>query len=117
MKKSTAKSASLSAVVGNNIQASRKARGLTQNQLAQELGVEVETISRYERGLRAPSFPQLEKLCLVLDVPAWLLFSDGRNAPDARAMTIAEFLKDLSNRDIEFVVSFVKQYAEQHRKS
>lgn len=117
MKRSTAKNVSLSAVVGKNIQASRKAKGLTQNQLAQELGVEVETVSRYERGLRAPSFPQLEKICSVLDVPAWLLFSDGRDMPDANAAVISELLSGLSNRDVEFVMSFVRQYCAQHRKA
>jgi transcriptional regulator with XRE-family HTH domain len=50
---------------------------LTQNALAQALGVAIETLSRYEREALAPSFPQLEKLCAVLDVQARPLFSHG----------------------------------------
>ena len=105
----------LSEVVGKNIQACRKAKGMTQNVLAQELGVEGETISRYERGTVAPSFPQLEKICAVLDIAAWVLFSDGLAMPNAQDMTIAELLKGLSPRDRDFIRSHVQAYAEHHQ--
>jgi transcriptional regulator with XRE-family HTH domain len=116
MKKITKGRVPLSQIVGKNIKTGRKIKGLTQSQLAQEIGVEVETVSRYERGLLAPSFPQLEKICTALAIPAWMIFSDGDNVPDTQAMCIAEILKGLSAREIEFVVSYVQLYAEYHRR-
>lgn len=116
MKKSVKERPNLAQAVGKNIKAGRKIKGMTQNQVAQELGVETETVSRYERGLLAPSFHQLEKICALLGMPAWMIFSDGDSTPDAQAMTIAELLKGLSSREIEFVVSYVKLYAEYHRR-
>jgi len=105
----------LSVVLGKNMQACRKRMGMTQNQLAQELGVEVETVSRYERGVIAPSFPQLENICTVLNVAAWVLFSNGTDSPNAQDMTIAELFKGISSRDRDFIRSYVHAYAEHHQ--
>lgn len=102
----------LAVTVGKNIQAGRKRKGLTQNQLAQELGVEVETVSRYERGVVSPSFPQIEKICMALDIAAPILFSNGQDIPDARDVVITDFLRTLSVRDRDFIRSFVQAYAE-----
>lgn len=105
---------SLSVIVGRNMQKRRQALGLTQSQLAEMLGVEMETVSRYERGIVAPSFPQLEKVCDVLQIQAWTLFSDGTEVPSAEG-GIGELLQSLHSRDREFVVSFVKNYVEHHK--
>jgi transcriptional regulator with XRE-family HTH domain len=107
--------ATLSVMVGKNMQACRKKKGITQNQLAQELGIEVETVSRYERGILAPSFPQLEKICTVFDVAAWVLFSDGSDVPNVQDTTIAELFKGLSTRDRDFIRAHVQAYAEHHQ--
>ncbi|HTD02673.1 helix-turn-helix transcriptional regulator [Undibacterium sp.] len=115
MAKTKTTGATLSVIVGKNIQACRKRKGLTQNQLAQALEVEVETVSRYERGTVAPSFPQLENICAVLDVTANVLFSDGYDAPNAQDFVIGELLKGLSTRDRDFIRSYVQQYAEHHQ--
>ncbi len=101
--------ASLSAIVGGNIRERRIALDLTQSQLAQILEVEVETISRYERGIVAPSFPSLEKLCATLQVPAWVLFSDGVDVPNATG-DLNELVQMLDSRDRAFLLDFVKRY-------
>jgi len=93
-----------------NIKARRAHLGLTQHALAERLEVEVETISRYERGSVAPSFPQLEKLCTVLELQAWQLFSDGSVVPDAQGRTLDELLAQLTNQDREFLLAFVRDY-------
>ncbi|HEY8101197.1 MAG TPA: helix-turn-helix transcriptional regulator [Burkholderiaceae bacterium] len=115
MKKPKKTAASLSVVVGKNIHACRKRSGMTQNELAQVLGVEVETVSRYERGVVAPSFPQLEKISVVFNVAAWVLFSDGSDIPTAQDITIVELYKGLSTRDRDFIRSYVQAYAEHHQ--
>lgn len=54
----------------------RKARGLTQLELAKVLGVEQPTVQRWEKGKREPSFEQLIELAGVLGVePAYLFGS------------------------------------------
>ena len=65
---------SLTSIVGKNIRRHRIRAGMTQNQLAQELEIEIETVSRYERGVVAPSFTQIESLCNVFGITAWMLF-------------------------------------------
>ncbi|MFM0382776.1 helix-turn-helix domain-containing protein [Paraburkholderia dipogonis] len=117
MPKKAKVTAPLPAVVGNNIKARRAELGMTQNALAQTLGVEIETISRYERGIVAPSFPQLEKLCAVLAVQAWQLFSDGSVVPDTKGHTLHDLLAQLTSRDREFVVAFVRDYVAHHGRS
>lgn len=114
MPKKAKVSAPLPAVVGRNIKARRTHLGLTQHELAEMLEIEVETVSRYERGSVAPSFPQLEKLCAVLGLPAWQLFSDGSVVPDAQGRTLDELLARLTTRDREFLLAFVRDYVVHH---
>lgn len=54
--------------VGKRIKALRKTRGLTQEQLAERLGVQRATISNYEIGRRSPHLKELEKIASVLGV-------------------------------------------------
>ena len=54
--------------VGKRLQHVRKSRGITQQQLAEHLGVEVATLSRYEIGDRAVHLSMLAKALDVLGV-------------------------------------------------
>lgn len=63
--------------LGQRIAALRKARKLTQEQLAEELGCSVEFISLVERGVNAPSVSGLEKFANVLKVEVRELFTFG----------------------------------------
>jgi DNA-binding XRE family transcriptional regulator len=57
----------LGQTLGPRIAARRKALNLTQNDLAERLHVETETISRFERGHSLPSLRRLALLAEVLD--------------------------------------------------
>jgi len=61
--------------LGQRIAALRKARKLTQEQLAEALGCSVEFISLVERGVNAPSVAGLEKFAKVLRVEVKELFT------------------------------------------
>lgn len=52
--------------LGLYIKSRRKNLGMTQKQLAKNVGVTDVTISRYENGEREPSFTEFIKLCEVL---------------------------------------------------
>jgi len=59
---------------GRRLRQIRRQKDLTQEQLAEAVGVSVEFISNIERGISAPSFETLEKLTAVLQVPVHELF-------------------------------------------
>lgn len=61
--------------LGRRIAALRKARKLTQEQLAERLGCSVEFISLVERGVNAPSVAGLEKFAKILKVEVKELFT------------------------------------------
>jgi transcriptional regulator with XRE-family HTH domain len=62
------------AIVGANIRRLRKAKGLTQEQLAHESGVAMRYVAGVERGEENPSLKFLVKIAEALEVePAILL--------------------------------------------
>ena len=61
--------------LGRRIAALRKARKLTQEQLAEALSCSVEFISLVERGVNAPSVAGLENFAKVLRVEVRELFT------------------------------------------
>ena len=51
----------------NQIRSLRKAKGMSQRQLADALGVNQSTVDRYEKGLIEPSLTMALKIIAVLD--------------------------------------------------
>lgn len=60
---------------GKRVQQLRFARKMTQEQLAEQVGITIESISNIERGIYGPSFDTLEKLAIALRVPVQSLFA------------------------------------------
>ena len=56
------------ASIGENIRSTRRKRGLSQEQLADSLGVTKATICRYENGAREPRYDQLFAIAEALNV-------------------------------------------------
>jgi transcriptional regulator with XRE-family HTH domain len=68
-------------VFGRNLRMLRNARGLSQEALAHDAGVDRTYISALERGVYSASIDMLAKLAAVLDVqPADLLKLPGRQS-------------------------------------
>ncbi len=59
---------------GRQLRRLRRHKDLTQEQLAEMVGVSTEFISNLERGINAPSFKTLEKLSLAFDIPVKIFF-------------------------------------------
>lgn len=57
------------------LKGARKARGLSQQELADMVGIEQQSYQRIEVGKRLPSVPVLVRLCDALDVSADALLS------------------------------------------
>lgn len=64
--------------IGENIKSLREARGLTQAQLGDAVGVSDKAVSTWESGKREPRMGVVEKLAVFFNVPkSVLLFGDG----------------------------------------
>jgi DNA-binding XRE family transcriptional regulator len=71
--------------IGERFAELRRDRGLTQDQLAERLQVERETVSRFERGVTDPSMTKVLEICEVLEVPvASLITRISANVSDYR---------------------------------
>ena len=53
---------------GHVIQRTRKERGMTQEQLAEKVGIDPNSISRIERGRLIPALPTLIDICNALEI-------------------------------------------------
>lgn len=68
----------LAIIVGANISAKRKLKGMNQAQLAELLGIGPDSLSRIESGITAPKFQTLEKMAQALECPvAEFFLCDG----------------------------------------
>ena len=68
--------------IGGYIARKRKEQNLTQEQLAQQLGVSNKTISKWENGKCMPDYSIIQKLCDVIHVSLPELM-DGEDAADS----------------------------------
>lgn len=67
-------------LLGENIQRVRKYRGMNQQELADAIGINMQSLSKIERGVNFPTFDTLEKITSVLDVtPNELLSGEWKN--------------------------------------
>ena len=59
---------------GKRLHELRVEADITQEMLADEIGVTIESISNFERGIHGPKFENLEKIADALNVPVKKLF-------------------------------------------
>ncbi len=65
---------SLRARFGKRLRYIRRQQDITQERLAETIGISVEFVSNMERGISAPSFETLEKLADALHTPVYEFF-------------------------------------------
>ena len=81
--------------MGKRLRTARRSSGLTQKQLADELGVESITVSRWEREVTSPSLPRLRRIAELTGTT----MSDLVRAPDtatAHAVELAALREELA---------------------
>ena len=81
---------------GQRLRYLRRQRDLTQEQLAELVGISVEFLSNMERGINAPSFETLEQLAMSLNVSVKDLFDS--EVMDAIRTTIKPKAKNKHNK-------------------
>ncbi len=97
----------LSVVFGSNIQRKRKQLGMTQDELAEHLGIGQQSLSRMERGTMAPKFERLQDIASVLhcSVPE-LFIQDSTEETDIESI-ISDILSGLRLKEKNLILKFV----------
>jgi transcriptional regulator with XRE-family HTH domain len=97
--------------IGRNIAERRKQLNMKQDQLAEALNVEPQTISRFERATHAPSLKTLEKLATVLAISITdLLNTDSPPPPDELAQ-ILSYLHPLDSKSRRFIMVMLREWS------
>lgn len=65
--------------LARNIRLLRAQKGMSQETLAFDSGINRTYVSDVERGVRNVSIDNVSRLAKALDVPAWQLLKDGSN--------------------------------------
>ncbi|WP_429403352.1 helix-turn-helix domain-containing protein [Paraburkholderia sp. MM5482-R1] len=94
--------------LGRALAAARADAKLTQEQVAEHLGVFVETVSRFERGAHWPTIPRLLELADLYKIPVSTLLTRASDRPTDVSLEIAEQLERLSSDDRAWVGTLVK---------
>ena len=100
--------------LGERIKAARKQRGMTQRELAQKVGISVNSLSRYETGERQPNIETLSKIAEALGVdPVEITYGKQEKEPEPQEPPLLPF--DNGKRDtmkaqtiLEAVVELMK---------
>lgn len=98
--------------LGRNLATRRKALGLTQAVVAERLGVDTETLSRFERGKHVPSLLTLERLAAILSSTCAELLDEHAPEPASEALVMQTWLDALSARDAAFAKRMLRAFCE-----
>lgn len=114
-------------IIGRNIRAARKTIGLTQEQVAHQLGISLLHYGRLERGERPASLEQLAAISIALNTPLAQLLSgccEGETfgvAPDEQSKSLGEEVTRLADGCSDYakalMLSLCRTVAEQDCKS
>ena len=91
-------------MVGTKIREFRKQKGITQQQLAEKIGVQHAVISKYENGKIEPSLTQIKAIAKALDVNTVDLIDDMVNE-------IRDFLLNVQGFSPETVQKVIDTYS------
>ena len=101
--------------IGKFIAKLRKEKNMTQEQLAEKMGVSINAVSKWERGLSFPDVSLYKKLCKELDINIEELINGEKDKSEeakekAIISTIKETDKIKKNSKKEFKIRYYKFY-------
>lgn len=99
----------LTSRLARNMAQRRKDLKLTQAQVAERLDVEIETLSRFERGKHLPSLMTLERISQVLGTTVADLLAEGVPPTRSDVQAVEVWLSDLKPTDREFALEVLKR--------
>lgn len=100
--------------IGEKIKKVREDRGLTQNDLAEKIGVSAAAIGNWEQGTSRPNADMLVKLCRILTVSADILLETGLGDDENghETVEIAKKILALDERGRHVVDAVIGAYSE-----
>jgi transcriptional regulator with XRE-family HTH domain len=99
----------LAGMVGRAIARYRVTADLTQEQVAERLGIGNEAVSRIERGLVMPNVARLMELADVFDCDIADLLTEASSRPSDQAKHLARLIAGVSGKDRELIVEIVER--------
>ncbi|SPK70845.1 DNA-binding protein [Cupriavidus taiwanensis] len=99
----------LAGVVGRAIARQRIATELTQEQVAERLGIGIEAVSRMERGVVMPTIGRLAELADIFQCETSDLLTEASNRSSDQAHYLMRLLSKLSHHDRTMVVEIVER--------
>ena len=94
--------------LGKRIRELRKGCGLTQEQMAEIIGMEPPNISKMENGLHFPRLENIEKMLKIFNIEMRELFDFEHFQPKQKLIKqINDYLKSTDVKNVEFVYKFV----------
>ena len=99
----------LAEAVGRAIARNRISANLTQEQVAEQLGIGNEAVSRIERGLVMPNVARLMELADVFDCDIAELLTEVSSRPSDQAKHLARLFSEVSSKDREMIVEIVER--------
>ncbi|WP_211461556.1 helix-turn-helix domain-containing protein [Collimonas silvisoli] len=99
----------LTKAVGRAIAVKRGEVGLSQEKVAEILGISREAVSRLETGVAVPSVVRLAELAEIFDCGIEELLTDASNRKLDQARKIFELIGDVSDEHREMLMNVFKQ--------
>jgi len=93
---------------GKKVRALRKSLGLTQEQLAEKIGISVISVANIESGRSGISFSKLEVLAKALDVKTFRLFTDIEVAKSDTKGEIIALMETMSEKQATAALEMIK---------
>ncbi|WP_176316819.1 helix-turn-helix domain-containing protein [Burkholderia vietnamiensis] len=97
--------------VGQAIASRRVAAGLSQERIAEALGITREAVSRMETGIAVPSVVRLAELAEIFDCTMEDLLTRASNRKQDQAATIMALLNRLADEKREMLMRIIKELA------
>ncbi|WP_137819616.1 helix-turn-helix domain-containing protein [Pseudomonas sp. 2FG] len=107
----------LAGLVGRAIARQRNRCGLTQEEVAERLGVGNEAVSRIERGVVMPNVERLMELASIFGCETADLLTEASHRPEDQASRIQYLLSTLDQADRQLVMGLVESLAERLQRS
>ena len=102
--------------LGENIRENRRRMGLTQEQLADRLGVSFQSVSRWEKGTTYPDMEKLPEIARLFEVSTDALFGYGEKEEKSYSEVLAELEDVLASEDEDEICRLFRLVRHEYRE-
>ncbi len=102
----------LGKAVGLAIAKQRQRKGLTQEAVAERLGIGMEAVSRMERGLVVPTVVRLAELAQIFECELADLLRESSTRPSEQGIVLAQQLERLTSQDRTLLLDTLSRLVE-----